>query len=126
MRMRLADLDVLVVDDHEAMRAVLTRVLNAAGVTKVRTAADAPAALALLGERPADVIVADRNMPDMDGLTFIAAVRSDPALAGARVVMLSGHADAAHAEAARAAGVDAVLVKPVSPRELMAAIMALF
>ena len=124
MRMRLADLDVLVVDDHEAMRAVLTRARPAAGVARVRAAADGAAALTLLGERGADVIVVDRNMPEMDGLAFVAAVRADPKLAGARVIMLSGHAEAAHAEAARAAGADAVLVKPVSPRELMAAIAA--
>jgi two-component system chemotaxis response regulator CheY len=110
------------VDDHEAMRAVLARALSAAGVARVRATADAAEALALLRERRANLILTDQTLPGMDGLAFIAAVRADAALAGARIVMISGHADAVHAEAARSAGADAVLEKPVSPRALMAAI----
>jgi DNA-binding response OmpR family regulator len=120
-----ADLDVLIVDDHEAMRAVLMRGLVAAGVGCVRAAADGEAALALLRERPAGVIVVDRHMPGMDGLAFVAAVRGETALADARILMLSGASDASHAEAAQAAGADAVLMKPVTPRELLSAIAAL-
>jgi CheY-like chemotaxis protein len=120
------DLDVLIVDDHEAMRAMLTRGLTAAGVGRVRAASDGVEALALLRERPANVILADRNMPGMDGLAFAAAVRAEPALAAARILMLSGAVGAHHTEAARAAGVDAVLAKPATPREVLAAIAALF
>jgi two-component system chemotaxis response regulator CheY len=124
--MPLADLDVLIVDDHEAMRAMLARALGAAGVQHVRAAADAPSALGQLRQRRADLILADHNMPGEDGLSLIAAVRGDAKLRGARIIMISGHADAGHAEAARSAGADAVLVKPVSPRELMSTIAALF
>jgi len=123
--MALSDLDVLIVDDHEAMRALLTRTLQAGGVAHVRTAAGGAEALALLGERPADLILADHKMPGMDGLEFIAAVRATPALGAPRIVMISGHADAAHSETARLAGADAVLVKPVSPRDVLKAIAAL-
>ncbi|MGD9981298.1 MAG: response regulator [Hyphomonadaceae bacterium] len=122
----LADLDVLIVDDHEAMRALLSRVLTKAGVARVRTAADGDEALARLAERPATLILADQNMPGMDGLRFVAAVRADASLGAPRIIMVSGHAGAAHAEAARTAGADAVLVKPVAPRDLLAAIEALF
>ena len=123
--MRLADLDVLIVDDHDAMRAMLARALDAAGVRRVRTAANAASALAQLTQRAADLVLADRNMPGTDGLSFVAAVRANPALRTARIIMISGHAGAEHAEAARAAGADAVLTKPVSPRALIAAIAAL-
>ncbi len=125
MRMRLEDLDLLIVDDHEAMRTMLVRGLTAAGVGRVRAAGGGAEALALLRERPADVILADQNMPEMDGLAFIAAVRAEPALAAARVLMLSGAVGTRHVEAARAAGADAVLTKPASPRDLLAAIGAL-
>ena len=77
----------------------------------MRAAATRREALALLSVRPANLILADQNMPGMDGLAFVAAVRAEPALAGARIIMLSGDSDAAHA--ARLAGADAVLVKPV-------------
>jgi CheY-like chemotaxis protein len=115
-------LDVLIVDDHKPMRAMLRKVLERAGVSSVRDAASGKAALDLLQERGAQLILVDQTMPEMDGLAFVERVRGDPACAGVRIVMLTGRADAAHAEAARRAGVDAVLVKPVAPSELLAAI----
>jgi two-component system, chemotaxis family, chemotaxis protein CheY len=116
---RLAALDVLIVDDQDSMRALLTRALARAGLVKVRAAGDAAQALALLAERPADIIVVDQQMPGMDGLAFIAAVRAEPRLSQARIVMLTGHDDRSVADGARVAGADAVLVKPISPRALL-------
>jgi CheY-like chemotaxis protein len=121
-----AELDVLIVDDHEAMRTLLVRVLTKAGVAHVRTASDASAALAQLAERPASLILADQNMPGATGVEFISSVRGDRALRAARIIMISGNASGQHADAARAAGADAVLVKPVSPRDLLATIERLF
>ena len=124
--MELADLDALIVDDHEAMRTLLARVLSKAGVERVRTAASGAEAMAALSERPATLILADRNMPGMDGLTFVTAGRADPALSTAKVIIVSGTAGAEHTAAARAAGADAVLVKPVLLGDLLTAINALF
>ncbi len=124
--MTLADLDVLVVDDHEAMRTLILRVLVRAGVEHVRQAADGAEALAALRERPATLVLADQNMPGMDGLAFITAVRADTTLGAPRIVMISGLTSAEHADAARAAGAHAVLRKPVSPRDLLQAINDLF
>jgi len=121
-----ADLDVLIVDDHEAMRTLLVRVLEKSGVTRVRTAADGFEALALLTAQPADLILVDQAMPGMDGISFVVAVRGNPMFGAPRVIMVSGNANAEHAAAARAAGADTILVKPVSPRDLLAAINALF
>lgn len=115
-------LDVLIVDDHEPMRAMLRKVLERAGVGSVRDAASGKAALELLRERGAQLVLVDQTMPEMDGLALVERLRSDPSCAGMRIVMLTGRADAAHAEAARRAGVDAMLVKPVAPSELLAAI----
>jgi two-component system, chemotaxis family, chemotaxis protein CheY len=124
--MQLSDLDVMIVDDHESMRALLTRVFTKVGVANLRAVADAAAALASLRERPASLILADKNMPGMDGLAFLAAVRADSAFGAPKIIMLSGDASGAHVEAARVAGADAVLVKPVPPSALLAAINELF
>ena len=124
--MQAADLDVLIVDDHEGMRVLLTRVLVRVGVQRVRQAANGAGALAALNQRPASLVLADRNMPGMSGLAFVAAVRADAALAHARIIMISGDVSPEHREAARAAGADAVLEKPISPRDLLSAIEALF
>ena len=90
--MDLADLDVLIVDDHEAMRALLTRVFTKVGVTSLRTAESATTALASLRARPATLILADKNMPGMDGLAFLAAVRGESTFGAPKIVMLSGDA----------------------------------
>jgi two-component system chemotaxis response regulator CheY len=122
----LAELDVLIVDDHEPMRTLLARVLAKAGLTKIRTAPDAGDALAQLADRAASLILVDWNLPGMSGVELISAVRASAAFSHARIIMISGHTSDEHANEARAAGADAVLVKPVSPRDLLAAIEALF
>lgn len=105
---------MLVVDDHEAMRTLLVKVLTRAGFESVREAASGEAALALMAEQPADLILVDQNMPGMKGAEFVARVRD--AGSDARIVMITGDARAELGAA------DALLVKPVSPRDLLAAI----
>lgn len=117
-------LDVLIVDDHEGMRMLLRKVLERAGVASLRDAASGAAALALLAERPANLILVDQSMPEMDGASFVRRARADGS--DARIIMITGHAEARYAEAARAAGADAVLIKPIAPRELLKAIEALY
>jgi len=117
--MRLSDLDVLIVDDHEAMRVMLTRVLVRAGVRSVRAAASGAEALLKMAEQAPHLVLADQRMPGMDGLAFIRAARAEETLRGVQIVMISGASGGEHKEAAHAAGADAVLVKPVSPRALL-------
>jgi CheY-like chemotaxis protein len=124
--MELADLDVLVVDDHEAMRMLLTRAFARAGVGQVRAAASGQDALAALRARPAALILVDQNMPGMDGTALIAAVRGEAVFGTPRIIMISGTASSEHTAQARAAGADAVLTKPVTLADLLAAINTLF
>lgn len=116
----LEALRALVVDDHDPMRALLVRVLQRAGVKDVREAAHAVAALALLETQPADLIIADCRMPGMDGFAFVRAVRADARWSHARVLMHTG--DAAAESDARAAGADAVLIKPAAPSDVLRAL----
>lgn len=120
----IAALDILIVDDHAGMRALLSTVLARAGAERVRQAASGAEALALLEERPAALILADQMMPEMDGIAFTEQVRAEGS--DARIIMITGRAEPRYAEAAAAAGANAVLVKPISPRALIEAIEALF
>ncbi len=118
-----AALQILVVDDHEMMRSVLSRALRAAGATQIRTAENGSQALALLAAQPADLVISDYSMPEMDGLEFIRRLRADARHAQARVVMLTGHMNTE--TAAHQAGADVVLIKPVTPENLLIALEAL-
>lgn len=119
-----AALSVLIADDHEPMRTLLRRVLERAGVGDVRDVKSGAEALAALQERRADLLLADMTMPEMDGVALTERVRAD--YLAARVIMITGRSEARVLESAKAAGADAVLVKPVSPRDLLAAIEKLF
>lgn len=113
----IGDLDILIIDDHEAMRTLLRTVLTRAGARAVREAANGAAALAQLAERSASLILVDQSMPGMDGTAFVQQARANGSTA--HIVMITGHADGRHTDAAVAAGVDALLVKPVTPRALI-------
>jgi two-component system, chemotaxis family, chemotaxis protein CheY len=121
----IAELEILIVDDHEGMRALLRKVLERAGAVCVREATSAADALALLAERPAQLILADHMMPGMDGMAFVRHVRAS-ADGAVRIVMITGRAEPAIAAEAQSAGVDALLVKPVAPSALIAAIERAF
>ena len=115
----IASVDILIVDDHEGMRLLLRTMLERAGALYIREAADAAAALAALGERPAALILADNMMPGMDGMALTRRVRSDPRLEDAKIIIITGRAEGGAAEEARAAGADALLTKPVTSRALI-------
>src|SRR6266545_1671404 len=118
----LAGVRVLVVDDHETSRAMLTRTLDGWRL-RPEAVADADQALVLLqsAKRAADpfaLALVDRNMPGRDGLDLLRAVRADPALAEVRVVLLTAAARPGEAVEARDAGSDAQLTKPIRQSQL--------
>lgn len=119
------DLDVLIVDDHEAMRVMLARVMASAGVKRVREASRGELGLEMQAEAPAHLILVDSGMPGMDGVSFINAVRADERYGAPCIVMITGHDHAELRDAAHAAGANAVMVKPVSPRALIAKVQDL-
>jgi CheY-like chemotaxis protein len=117
-------LDVLIVDDHEAMRLLLRKVLERAGAVRVRDAANGAAGLAMQQEAAANLVLVDQMMPVMDGVMLTARLRK--LTPNAKIIMITGHAEGRYADAARAAGADDVLVKPVAPSALIAAIERVF
>jgi len=116
----LRTLHVLVVDDHEPMRVLITALLRAMGFEQVLWAGDGGDALALCRRYKVDLIVTDLMMKPMDGLEFVRRLRADPSGVSrdAPVVMATGHAEREVVIAARAAGVDEFMVKPITARAL--------
>jgi two-component system chemotaxis response regulator CheY len=102
----------LLVDDSRSMRSILARLLASLGWDSVQ-AADGRAALDLLAEgcRP-DAALVDWNMPVMNGLELVAAMRSEPHLSALPIVMVTSESELAQISAALTAGADEYLVKP--------------
>ncbi|HEX6739244.1 MAG TPA: response regulator, partial [Vicinamibacteria bacterium] len=94
---RLVGVRALVVDDDRETRELVTAALRQCGAT-VSAAAGAAEALELFGDASPDVVIADLEMPQMDGYTFIEAVRSRPRARGGATpaLALTAHASAAH------------------------------
>ena len=112
---------VLVVDDSSAMRALLGVALRAAGYAVVE-ARDGRDALGTLAERPVDLIVSDCIMPVMDGVSFVRAVKQDPALQRIPIIMLTTESQGAQIQQGRALGVQAWIVKPFKPEKFVEAV----
>lgn len=109
---------VLLVDDDPSLLEVLATVLDLAGFV-VTTADSGDAALAQLHAAPPDVLVCDVVMPGTDGLEVCRRVRADASTRGLPVVLLTAHGGPRDRAAGVAAGCDAYLTKPFSPRHLV-------
>ena len=113
---------VLIVDDAPEIRRIHTRFLHASGM-EVLTAENGIDALDLARRVVPDIIVTDVMMPVMDGLALCRQLRAEAATQRVAVVAVTGAAD--QAEAALAAGCDAVLAKPCSRALLLTTIQLL-
>ena len=113
----LKGLRILVVDDDEDARALLHAVLEYSGA-EVVSAESARGALAALGERRPDVIIADLVMPGDDGYALIRAMRTRASVRSVPMIALTAYAFAHSADEVLSAGFNAYLKKPVEPWEL--------
>lgn len=118
---RLALGTVLVADDDPVFRGLLHRELTAVGSAEVLEAADGHEALGVLRERGVGLLFLDLRMPRLDGASVLEHLRTDPALAGVAVVVVTA-VEVATLDRAHLAAADAVLAKSeLSARALVAA-----
>ncbi|RYE64797.1 MAG: response regulator [Oxalobacteraceae bacterium] len=111
---------LLVVDDHPTNLKVVEIILEGAGMS-VTTAADGEEAVACWTASGFDLILMDMQMPVMDGLSAVRAIRLSEASSGRSrtpIIMLTANASAAHIQAGAAAGADGHLTKPITPGAL--------
>ena len=107
---------VLLVDDSGTMRTIQRRCLSKLGIENVVEAADGQQALELFSHAQIDVILSDWNMPIMDGLALLKAVRSRDQQVP--FIMITTEAERARVVTAVNAGVSDYLVKPFTPDSL--------
>ncbi len=109
---------LLVVDDMSTSRGLLTQALDGFGIRNVAAAADASSALASLKSAPAHLVISDYNMPGMDGLELLRALRENPATKGVGFILVTGRADPEVIERGRALGMNNFIAKPFQPNDL--------
>jgi CheY-like chemotaxis protein len=119
-------LRILVAEDHEVNRRVVQLIFDALEV-ELTMAVDGQEAVQRFAPGAYDVVLMDMQMPRMDGLEAIAAIRQREAAAAADptpIIMLTANALPEHEAAGRAAGADGFLTKPIVASALIAAVQA--
>lgn len=110
--MAAKDLNFLVVDDFSTMRRIVRNLSKELGYNKIEEAEDGVDALEKIRAGQIDFVVADWNMPNMDGLELLKTIRADDALKHIPVMMVTAEAKKENIIAAAQAGASGYVVKP--------------
>ena len=121
-----AAIHTLIVDDQLSMRALIRASMQQLGFREFREAADGEAGLREMITNPAHLIISGFNMPKLDGLGLLRAVRAHPPTAGSAFIMLTGRADKELVQRAVQFGVNNYLVKPFTVAQLKEKVEGVF
>ena len=109
---------ILLVDDSASVRQVVGIALRREGYETVE-AANGKEALAMLDQGKLNLIISDVNMPVMNGIEFVKAVKQHPTCKFTPIVMLTTEGQDDMKQAGKAAGAKAWIVKPFNPPQLL-------
>ncbi|MCM5679926.1 response regulator [Schlegelella sp. S2-27] len=115
---------IMIVDDSSSLRQVVGIALKSAGY-EVIEAADGKVALTKLDGKKINLIISDVNMPNMDGISLVRAVKQMPAYKFTPIVMLTTENQDSKKREGQEAGAKAWVVKPFKPDQLVAAVQKL-
>lgn len=117
---------ILIVDDFSTMRRIIKNLLRELGFNNTMEADDGSTALPMLKNGGFDFLVTDWNMPNMEGIELLRAVRADPALKTLPVLMVTAEAKRDQIVEAAQAGVNGYIVKPFTAETLKEKIDKIF
>ena len=109
---------ILVVDDSSTMRRIVINTLKKAGFSEIIEAGDGKEALGKMTSDKVDFVITDWNMPEMNGLEFVQAVRADADLKDTPILMVTTRSVKEDILEAMKAGVNSYFVKPFTPQTL--------
>jgi two-component system chemotaxis response regulator CheY len=115
---------IMIVDDSASLRQVVSIALRGAGYEVIEGSDGADALKKLTGQK-IHLIVSDVNMPNMDGISFVKAVKQLPAYRFTPIVMLTTESQDEKKREGQAAGAKAWMVKPFNPPQLLAVVQKL-
>lgn len=116
----IRDLQILIVDDKDAMRRLLVTVASGFGIKHIVTAENSIDAIASIEEKAPDIAIVDWEMPGMSGTDLVRWMRNHKhrIISTMPVIMLTGYDDRERIKKAREVGVTEFLAKPISVRAL--------
>ncbi len=108
---------VLIVDDSNTMRKIVSRALRQAGIDfdTILEAGDGQEALTVLADNKVDIVLSDINMPNMTGLEFLKAKAEEDAIKDIPVIMISTETGADIINEAKSLGAKGAIKKPFTP-----------
>lgn len=112
------NMKILVVDDFSTMRRIIKNLLRELGFTNTHEADDGNTALPMLIDGDYELLITDWNMPGMEGIDLLKAVRADPNLAKLPVMMVTAEQKKEQIVMAAQAGVNGYIVKPFTAQTL--------
>lgn len=115
---------IMIVDDSASMRQVLKIALRGAGYDVIE-GVDGNDALTKLTGQKVHLIICDVNMPGMDGIAFLKAIKHIPAYKFTPIIMLTTESGESKKAEGRAAGARAWVCKPFAPPKLLDAVQRL-
>ena len=115
-------LKVLIVDDQNSVRQMTRMTLEEIGMRHIHEAENGKRAMETASVQPLDLIISDYNMPEMDGLGLLRALRGHPIARKVPFILLTGRGDRELVLKAAQAGVNNYLVKPFTAAILRAKI----
>lgn len=120
--------DVLIVDDSAAIRKILQRVLVQADVPlgRVMEAGDGAEALSLLKQEKVNLILSDINMPNMDGLQLLSALKADENLKAVPVIMVTTEGGSSKVMEAVNLGAAGYVRKPFTAEQIKEKLLGLY
>jgi len=119
-------LRVMVVDDMSTSRSLIYDCFDKLGIKNVMAAKNGADALKSLQKSPVHLVVSDYNMPEMDGLQLLKAIREHPKLGKIGFILVSGSPDQTLVDRGTALGMNNYLKKPFDPKDLLKCVRAVF
>ena len=115
---------IMIVDDSASIRTVVGIALRGEGYTVIEAINGQDAINKLTGQK-VNLIISDVNMPIMDGITFVKAVKTMAAYRFTPIIMLTTESDESKKREGQAAGAKAWVVKPFKPEQMLGAVQRL-
>ena len=116
------NLHILIVDDMSTSRGLITQAMDELGIANYDTENDGASALKRLAARPVHLVISDYNMPGMNGLELLGALRQTRATQRIGFILITGRADKELLTRGQALGMNNYLAKPFTTAQMKACI----